>query len=399
MRIHQKGWGVAAFLLAHGFMTALSAGDDATAEQAPKVLEPGMTVELGGTSYVVQRPPVPLQFGWSTRAAMGQIAWWTEGKLAILDKVHPKGVEVHPCPWRAELIAQGLDRALVWVKEEEPNRYHLAIADIQKQKLIREFPGLDKGYDWWISPSGRYLIPLGGYGDNFCFYDIQESKLVTVNAPKVEVEGAKWSWGGAVMEDNKSARLLFSSSQERNAWRTTVALDDPLAMKFEDAGPIANIEKRSDGKWLANLQWQAEKPSQQAIVSPDKWEIVRTFDRDSDEAHARLGQHTPDGKQSYYLDRSKGLTIYEVASNRVVGRGPGRDGWSFNAPTMGVTFDASGSVALFASPYDALLTALDTQTHAVAGRWKILCSGAILVPGEKGKPGQMIVMETFLPWE
>ena len=104
----------------------------------------------------------------------------------------------------------------------------------------------------------------------------------------------------------------------------------------------------------------------------------------------------PDGQALYVLTAFSGLFILAPDSLEILAQH--RYGRSVNAYSMGVTFSNSGNIAGVTTPYQGLLTIIDTRTHHVQAHIDIGPACAAFLIANKNQ-GRCFVIPTKLPYE
>lgn len=375
-------------------------GGPATQSAPSRFPREGDVLAVGGRRYVLRCLGSEREQGLPTFGPMQDVAkWfvWHQGQGWVIDPLRPDLGAAFTC--RRPVVAVSPERSLAVVTLPEERRRPtdpqvLAVVGLKDGELLGRLPGGDR--QWAFSFDGRFVCPLrGGAATGWYYFDVQQKQVVS--RPLIDARPGAWRyWSGAVLPDG---RTLLVSVRVDDKQHRVVRFDPDKPDAVEPVEAMADATAIGGRFGDAILYYTAAGGAR--LVSATTW---RSEAVDAERVRLLQGRRDPSGRLVYCLNSSTGLAIRDTASGKDTSC-RFRDGWFFNAATMGVTFSADGRVAVVPTPYDTQLTFVDNNTRKVIQRIQVPVApaGAFLVePGDgdgPGDPGTCLVVGTFLPYE
>ena len=285
-------------------------------------------------------------------------------------------------------------------KAGEPPTY--GVADLRTGELLGTFGGLE-GSQWAFSADERFAFPIAGKGRaGWVYFDAAKKAGVARKLLDTQKQRPKddWHyWRGAVLADGKTICLFVWCPACTRCARVRSDGAEPGKATISPGGaPVLRVLDVRPGELLCEIP-----DDRLAVLSTETWKLGPPKGRAH--LHAAAGRPGPRGKYAYWIDPHDGLSIYDRRTAEPVDFPkvdfPRREGWTYNAQTLGVTFTADGRVAVVATPYQFRLTFIDTARHTVIKRvYTYPAAGAFLVePDKPGQPGTCLAVVTNLPYE
>ena len=367
-----------------------------SSQQLP--LGEGDRTSVAGTEYVLKC----LHGAEITEAVPGRICLWHNGELLIIDPYRPQLDDRVRSRWKIVGLSASRTRAVVMVEKKAGELPTYGVANLRKGELLGTFDGLE-GSQWAFSADERFAFPIAGMGRaGWVYFDAAKRAGVARKLLDTQKQRPKndWHyWCGAVLADGKSICLFGCSSGRRRHAMMRFDRDAPERATIRPGGtPVCRVVDVRPHELLCEIP-----DDRLAALSTKTWELGTPKGRAH--LHAAGGRPDPSGKYAYWIDRHEGLFIYDrrTAESVDLPRADSRrrDGWTFNAQTLGATFTTDGRVAVVATPYQSRLTFIDTARHTVIRRiYTYPLAGAFLVePDKQGRPGTCLVVVTTLPYE
>jgi hypothetical protein len=370
-------------------------GKPTTQPEASREVKDGDMLTVGGRRYVVQclggKPGLP-----TFDLVQDRAKWfvWHNGDGWVIDPLKPDLRSAFKCRWPVQAVSPDISLAVVSLPEERrrpDDPVVMAIVDLKNGQILGRLP--EPVEKWGFSSDGRFVWPLQGVASSAWFYfDVRQKKAVS--RPLMDVKPDTWQhWSGAVLPDGKTV-VMSTRVYEKEHRVVRFDPDKPDVVEPVKGMTDATVISGRFGDEILCCTFAGAS----SLVSTKTWESRKLGE---DEVRLLEGRRDATGKLIYYRDPQKELTIRDLKTGKDTSF-YFRDGWFFNAATLGVTFSSDGKLAVVATPYDFQLTFIDNGTRKVIRRARLFAApaGAFLIEPEDGtKPGTCLVVGTYLPHE
>ena len=371
------------------------------AAQAPQSRDrnEGDVLEVGGKRYVLKFLGYPYPeksqdlpvFGFTQDGAKCFV--WQKGHGWVIDPLRPDLHAAFECRWPVKAVSADASLAVVALPDERRHPADppvVAVVDLKKNQILGRLPSVAS--KWGFSSDGRFVWPTYAVAKrDWFFFDVRQKKMVAM--PLIDAKAGTWQyWSGVVLPDGKTVLMSIRVDDKQHR----VVQFDPEKPGVVD--PPKGIQDAIciSGRFGDDVLYYVEGAA--SILSIKTWESRKV---DAEEVRLLEGRRGPANNLVFCLDSFTGLRIRDLASGKDL-KFFHRDGWFFNAGTLGVTFSADGRIAVVPTPYDGQLTLLDTSTRKVTRRIRVPVApaGAFLIDSkDANKPGICLVVGTDLPFE
>jgi hypothetical protein len=368
--------------------------DVASASKPSKALAEGDRIRIGRQEYVLQ----VFKNGTVGRVERrGAFCLWKGGTVWVVDPLRPDLKDRFAFPWPIEALSA--DRSLAVVRLPAKKDL-LAVADVQKKRLVVELPPEKepKFYsvapeEWVFSAHRRHVYALAGVGVGGWYYlDLMQKKRIAVDVSGFRPRHGLHLWSGTVLHGGKEAVIFLSGGDKRDGRRRVVfPLDNPekrtVAVPDIDVVYVLEAGKDHVTAYLGDGKY--------GRLSTHTWNLVQRFDWGAGQEvrSPLLHQLGPGGRHGYLINDWHRLVVYDRKSGNLVKIL--LDEKAIDTRSRGVTFTAAGRHGIVAAKASRIAV-FDSHTHEIVHEYVLknpLTMAFLIEPAKNEKVGTCLVLD------